>query len=52
MESWKIVHQLFQYFATKRRRWLLPLLIFLVIIGVLIIAGSSATVAPFIYTLF
>ena len=48
----KLLRELFGYFAAKRRRWLLPIILFLVAIGALMIAGSSASVAPFIYTLF
>lgn len=44
--------ELFAYFATRKRRWLLPIIIFLVIIGVLMVAGSQSVFAPFIYTLF
>ena len=40
------------YFLSERKKWwLLPLFIFLLLIG-LIIAFSKSAVAPFIYTLF
>lgn len=52
METWDILKQVVRYFADRRRRWLLPIVILLVIIGTLIIIGSSASIAPFIYTLF
>lgn len=52
MSSWTILREILVYFTSRKRRWLLPLVIVLLILGVLIIAGSSSVLAPFIYTLF
>ena len=40
-------------FIKERKKWrLLPVLIFLLLIGLLLISTSNTVIAPFIYTLF
>ncbi len=44
--------ELWQFLKMRKKFWLLPLILFLLVIGgILVFAGGSA-VAPFIYTLF
>ncbi|MGC9342582.1 MAG: DUF5989 family protein [Bacteroidales bacterium] len=40
------------YLKHRKRWWLLPVIIVLLIFGVLIVLSSGSAVAPFIYTLF
>ena len=47
-----IVGELFSFFWNNKRRWLVPMLIALFLIGALIALAQSSAVAPFIYTLF
>jgi len=47
-----IVGELFSFFCSSRRWWLVPMLIALFLIGALIVLAQSSAVAPFIYTLF
>jgi uncharacterized membrane protein len=47
-----IVGQLFSYFWSSKKWWLLPMLIALFLIGAVIVLAQSSAVAPFIYTLF
>ena len=47
-----IVGELFSFFWRGKRRWLVPMLICLFLIGALIALAQSSAVAPFIYTLF
>ena len=49
---WHTVRDLFSYFSARKRLWLLPLVIFLILLGALIVVGSQSVFAPFIYTLF
>ena len=49
---WKVLREIFGYFAAKKRRWLLPIALFLVILGALIVVSATSVFAPFIYTLF
>lgn len=44
-ELWKFLH-------ARRKIWLLPLVCFLLLFGVLIVFTSGSAIAPFIYTLF
>jgi competence protein ComGC len=43
---------LWQFMLERRKFWLMPLIIVLLILGVLIVLGGSSAVAPFIYSLF
>ncbi|EQC45455.1 DUF5989 family protein [Bacteriovorax sp. Seq25_V] len=47
-----MLSKLFRYFKTRKKYWLLPLLIFFMMISALIIAGPSNPYSPFIYSLF
>ena len=49
---WNVLKAVFSYFSAKKRRWLLPIALFLVILGMLIVASATSVFAPFIYTLF
>ena len=45
--------EFFKFLKVRKKFWLLPILIFLVVFGGLIILGQgSPTIAPFIYTIF
>jgi hypothetical protein len=46
-----IVSELFSFFWGHKRRWLVPVLIALFLLGALIVLAQSSAVAPFIYTL-
>ncbi len=43
---------LFQFMAERKKFWLAPIILILLLIGVLIVIGGGSAVAPFIYTLF
>jgi len=46
------LRQLWAYMRTRKKYWLIPLMLVMVLLGgALVIAGGSA-IAPFIYTLF
>ncbi|MBN1406075.1 MAG: hypothetical protein JW946_06110 [Candidatus Omnitrophica bacterium] len=47
-----ILKELWDFLKVRKRWWLLPIIIILVLLGVLIIFTESSAVAPFIYTLF
>jgi len=47
-----IVGELFSFFVSNKRWWLVPVLVSLFLIGVLIVVAQSSAIAPFIYTLF
>jgi hypothetical protein len=41
-----------EFLKVRKKYWLLPILIVLVLFGVLIILSQGSAVAPFIYTIF
>jgi hypothetical protein len=47
-----ILGELLQFLWKRKLYWLIPMIITLIIVAVLIIAGSHGAIAPFIYTLF
>jgi hypothetical protein len=46
------IKELISFFLTRKKYWLLPIFIVLVLFGVLIVLSQGTAVAPFIYTLF
>ncbi|HXA75819.1 MAG TPA: DUF5989 family protein [Candidatus Acidoferrales bacterium] len=47
-----IVGELFSFFWSNKKWWLVPMLVSLFLIGGLIILAQSSAIAPFIYTFF
>lgn len=43
---------LWQFILTRKKFWLLPVLIMMVLFGGLIVLSQGSAIAPFIYTLF
>jgi hypothetical protein len=43
---------LWGFMRVRKKFWLLPIVVFLVLFGVLIVLTSGSALAPFIYTLF
>jgi len=44
--------EFWEFLAIRKKYWLLPIIIVLVIFGGLIILSQGSAVAPFIYTIF
>lgn len=47
-----ILLELWEFLKVRKKLWLLPLVVFLVLLGFLIVFSESSAIAPFIYTLF
>ena len=47
-----IVGELLVFLWRRKRYWMIPMIIALLVLGLLLILASSSVVAPFIYTLF
>jgi len=43
--------ELFGFFG-KKRWWILPVIVAVVVLGVILIVGEATSLAPFIYTMF
>jgi Family of unknown function (DUF5989) len=46
------LRDLWGFMRVRKKYWLLPVVVFLVLFGVLIVLTSGSALAPFIYTLF
>jgi len=46
------IKEFFEFLRVRKKYWLLPILLVLVIFGGLIILTQGSAVAPFIYTIF
>ncbi len=52
MSKLSILKELWDFLKVRKRWWLAPIIIMLLLLGLLIIFTESSAVAPFIYTLF
>lgn len=46
------VTQMFRFLQTRRKLWLLPIIVMTVAIGGVLVLAQGSVIAPFIYTLF
>lgn len=52
MAKMAIVKELWEFARVRKKWWLGPIIMFLVLFGLLIVLAQGSAVAPFIYTLF
>ncbi len=48
----EIIKDLWAFLRIRKKYWLFPIILTLLLIGALLMFGTSSAVAPFIYTLF
>lgn len=48
----EFLRDLWDFLKVRKKFWLLPIIIVLLVFGVLIVFTSGTAIAPFIYTLF
>lgn len=48
----KTILELFAFVIKRKKFWLIPFLIIIILIGSLLIATQGSVIAPFIYTVF
>lgn len=48
----ELLKDLWAFMRERKKLWLAPLIIVMVLLGVLIVLAQGSAVAPFIYTLF
>lgn len=46
------VRQLWMFLRVRKKWWLAPIIIFLLVISLALVLGASSPAAPFVYTLF
>ena len=44
--------ELWEFLKVRKKFWLLPIILVMLLLGVLIVLAQGSAVAPFIYTLF
>ncbi|MBN1871927.1 MAG: hypothetical protein JW800_05065 [Candidatus Omnitrophica bacterium] len=52
MSKISLLKEFWDFLKVRKKWWLAPIVIFLILLGALIILTESSSVAPFIYTLF
>lgn len=52
MSKIAFAREIWEFLRVRKKWWLLPVVVFLVMLGALIILAESSAVAPFLYTLF
>lgn len=52
MSKMSIFQEFWEFLKVRKRYWLAPIIIFLVLLSFLVVFAQSSAVAPFIYTLF
>jgi hypothetical protein len=52
MNRFAIIKEFWAFLRERKRWWLAPILIFLVLLGGLLIFAQGSALAPFIYSLF
>lgn len=52
MSKISILSELWEFLKVRKKWWLLPIIIFLVLLGALIVITQGSALAPFIYAIF
>jgi len=52
MSKLSIIKEFWDYLKVRKKWWLAPIVISLVLLGVLIVLTEGSSIAPFIYALF
>jgi hypothetical protein len=52
MSKLSIIAELWAFLRVRKKWWLAPILVFLLILGALIVFAEGSALAPFIYALF
>lgn len=52
MSKLSIMKEFWDFLKVRKKWWLAPIVIFLLLLGALIVATQGSALAPFIYTLF
>ena len=52
MNKLSIIKEFWEFLKVRKKWWLAPIILFLILLGALIIFTEGSALAPFIYTLF
>lgn len=48
----KLIKELWSFLRVRKKWWLFPIVVFMLLVGMLLIFAQGSALAPFIYTLF
>ena len=48
----EILKDIWAFLKTRKKFWLMPIVLILLLLGVLLVVGGSSVIAPFIYSVF
>ncbi|HIJ86952.1 MAG TPA: hypothetical protein HPP97_04615 [Desulfuromonadales bacterium] len=48
----EFIREFIEFLRQRKKFWLLPIIVIMVLFGILLITAQNSVVAPFIYTLF
>ena len=51
MNKWSILKEFWEFLRVRKKWWLMPIAFFLLLLGVLLVAGKGSALAPFINSL-
>jgi len=49
---WELIKDFAGFMGQRKKFWLLPIIIVMLLLGVLIVVAQGSALAPFIYTIF
>lgn len=49
---WELLKDLWAFLRVRKKFWLVPIVLVLVLLGALLVLGQGSAIAPFIYTIF
>jgi len=49
---WELIKDFAGFIAKRKKYWLVPIIIVMLLLGVLVVMASGSAIAPFIYTIF
>ncbi|MFH1246723.1 MAG: DUF5989 family protein [Candidatus Liptonbacteria bacterium] len=52
MGKFSILREFISFLAARKKWWILPVVVFLILLGIFIVAAQGSVLAPFIYTIF
>ena len=52
MSKLSILKEFWDFMRVRKKWWLMPIVLFLLVLGAVLVVAKGSAVAPFIYTLF
>jgi len=52
MAKLSVLREMWEFIRLRKKYWLIPVIVVLLLVGVLLFLTEGSTIAPFIYTLF